>query len=351
MKMAVNIFRLLIGQIAVLALIALSCSVPVQEKSLDLKGPYLGQITPGAIPELFAPGVIATGFNERDLTISPDGNEIFYGLLTSRHITIMYTRLADGIWTDPEIAPFARNSSFFFLEPCFSPDGKTIYFLSTMPPAGKEPKPRWTYQNIWASDKHQDGSWGQPYNPDTVLNRLNSQFYPSLTKNGTIYFTRSDEKAGKSVILRARKNGTGFGEPELLPPVINGNRNIFNAFISPDESFLIGCVDNQNNTVNPGCVNYYLFFRDKNDNWSEGISFGPEINIKRSNAISSSVSPDGKYLFFSAQKTSEEMQTLSQSPKLGEMVKLLSSPQNGNNDIYWVSSSVIENLRNEKQTR
>ncbi len=32
-----------------------------------------------------------------------------------------------------EIAPFARQRQYYFLEPCFSTDGKTVYFLSTMP--------------------------------------------------------------------------------------------------------------------------------------------------------------------------------------------------------------------------
>jgi Tol biopolymer transport system component len=296
-------------------------------------------------PELFAPDIIATGFYERDITISPDGTEIFYGLITGRHVTILYTRLTNGKWTEPEIAPFARNTQFFFLEPCFSPDGRTVYFLSTKPPEGKELKPGWAYQNIWASDKKSDGTWGEIYNPDTALNKPNSQFYPSLTKTGTLYFTRSDEKTGKSEILRARKNTNRFDTPELLPPVVNGNGNIYNAFISPDESFLIGCVENKNNEINPDFSNYYIFFRDSNDKWSDGISFGPEINIKGSNAISASVSPDGKYLFFSARKTSERMQEISLRNTLGSMKEFLNSPQNGNYDIYWVSTGVIDALR------
>ena len=309
---------------------------------------YLGQKPPGMTPELFAPDIIATGYYERDITISPDGTEIFYGILTGRHVTILYTRLEDGKWLEPEIPQFACNSQYFFLEPCFSPDGKTVYFLSTKPPDGKEPKPGWAYQNIWASNKKSDGTWGEIYNPDTAFNRPNSQFYPSLTKTGTLYFTRSDEKTGKSEILRARKNGNGFELPELLPPVVNGNGNIYNAFISPDESFLIGCVENKKNEVNPGFSNYYIFFRDSNDNWSDGISFGPEINIKGSNAISASVSPDEKYLFFSARTTSERMKEISLKNTLGSIKEYLNNPQNGNYDIYWVSTGVIEALRPKK---
>jgi hypothetical protein len=324
-----------------------SCSNRQEKEDKNLGGQYLGQRTPGLTPELFAPGVIATGFNERDIAFSPDGNELFYGLLTSRHITIMHTKLADGKWTEPEIAPFARDLRFYFLEPCFSPDGKTVYFLSTKPPAGKEPRPRWTYQNIWAADRQADGTWGEAYNPDSVLNRPNSQFYPSFAKSGMMYFTRTDASTGVSQVLRARKEANGFGEPELLPPVVNGNGNIYNAFIASDESYLIACVDNKSNTENPGYGIYYIFFRDGGDRWSEGVPFGPEINMKGSNAISASVSPDGKFLFFSAQSTSEEMKILSENPSLGSMLELLGSPGNGNYDIYWVSAEVIENLKNQ----
>jgi hypothetical protein len=77
------------------------------------------------------------------------------------------------------------------------------------------------------------------------------------------------------------------------------------------------------------------------------VPFGPEINMKGSNAISASVSPDGKFLFFSAQSTSEEMKILSENPSLGSMLELLGSPGNGNYDIYWVSAEVIENLKNQ----
>lgn len=337
-------------KLLVLSLLFLFCFTVSgqQNRTTVLSNPYLGQKPPGMTPELFAPDIIATGYYERDITISPDGTEIFYGILTGRHVTILYTRLKDGKWLEPEIPRFACNSQYFFLEPCFSPDGKTVYFLSTKPPEGKQPKPGWAYQNIWASDKKSDETWGDIYNPDTAFNRPNSQFYPSLTKTGTIYFTRSDEKTGKSEILRARKNGNVYDTPELLPAAVNDNGNIFNAFISPDESFLIGCVDNKNNEINPGFSNYYIFFRDNNDNWSDGISFGPEINIKGSNAISASVSPDGKYLFFSARTTSERMKEISLINTLGSIKEYLNSPQNGNYDIYWVSTGVIDALRPKK---
>lgn len=111
-----------------------------QNITSSLSFPNIGQKPPGMTPELYAPELIATGFNERDITFSPDGKEFFYGLLTSKNITIMYSKLNEGKWTEPEVAPFARDGRFYFLEPCFSAGGKTLYLLSNRPPA-KKPVP------------------------------------------------------------------------------------------------------------------------------------------------------------------------------------------------------------------
>ena len=45
-----------------------------------LTGDYLGQSVPGDSAVLFAPGIISTGLANRDVAISPDGNEIYIGV-------------------------------------------------------------------------------------------------------------------------------------------------------------------------------------------------------------------------------------------------------------------------------
>ena len=49
-----------------------------------LTGEYLGQKPPGATAELFAPGIVGTGMYTRDVAITPDGTEIYYGLMLGR---------------------------------------------------------------------------------------------------------------------------------------------------------------------------------------------------------------------------------------------------------------------------
>ena len=70
-------FLILISAL-LLVLLLFGCSSP--EEAFPLTGPYLGQKPPGKTPEIFAPGIISTGFNERNLAFTPDGRELFYGL-------------------------------------------------------------------------------------------------------------------------------------------------------------------------------------------------------------------------------------------------------------------------------
>jgi hypothetical protein len=101
----------------------------------DRAGPYLGEKPPGLTPELFAPGLVSTGGFERDVAITPDGQEIFFGLAGSsyRYTTVVSTRLVDGRWTEAEVVPGLDDARYLHLEPALSADGKTLDFLSTRP--------------------------------------------------------------------------------------------------------------------------------------------------------------------------------------------------------------------------
>lgn len=332
-----------------LPLFALLISCNHHDEFPLLKGSYPVKEFPSGEPEIFGSGIICTGLTERDITISPDGTEIFFGLSTGRMVTIMYTRFNGKRWEEPVVAPFATDNRFFFFEPCFSPDGNSLFFLTTMPAGGKEIKPGWTYQNIFASDRTDDGGWSPPYEPQGSINEGALQFYPSLTSDRTLYFCRTDPATGKHSLFRAAQHEGVYNECVKLPPPVNtDSTNLYNVFVSPDESFMIACMTGLKPDFNPGKANYYLFIKNDDGSWSEPVPFGPEINIPGSNAMSSSVSPDGRYLFFAAQKTvnpDKESTPLS----LSQIVRISSSPQNGNYDIYWTDAGVIGKMIRDHQ--
>ena len=98
-----------------------------------LAGDYLGQTPPGALPELFAPGVVSTGLYERDVAMTPDGGEIYFGLMAGGEVMIVVSKRENGVWSPPEIAPFCDDAEILDLEPHITPDCKRFLFLSTRP--------------------------------------------------------------------------------------------------------------------------------------------------------------------------------------------------------------------------
>ncbi len=308
-------------------------------------GPYLGQKPPGAAPELFAPNLVCTGMSERDVAIAPDGREIYFSVMAGQVNTIMVTRLADGHWSEPVVAPFAADPRYFHFEPCLSADGKRMLFLSTRPTAGEEAKPGWAIQNIFAADRRDDGTWGEPCDLGAPVNTTAAEFFPSLTRDGTLYFTRGTPRGGRFVIVRSRLKDGRYQPPDTLPAAVNGKGVPYNAFVAPDESYLIACVDGRNDGAEPGRSQYFVFFRDAQDRWSEGVCLGKDVSPAGGNAGSACVSPDGKYLFFGSAKSRDAVSTPPALLTLRALREASGRAQNGNSDIYWMDTSFLERLR------
>jgi hypothetical protein len=334
---------------------SVSCAPPIDESDgaasempafPALAGEYLGQAPPGRQVELFAPGIVSRGMHTRDVAMTPDGREIYFGTIVGGLAVIMQTRLEDGQWTRPEVAPFAANPAFLDLEPAISPDGEHFYFLSTRPPAGTEPDPaefgRWVNQDIWVMDREGD-IWGEPYNLGPPINSDAPEFFPSVTRDGTIYFTREEGETRASYIWRARRteDGAGYAEPEKLGPRVNSTSAQYNAFIAPDESYLIVCTAGREDTR--GGSDYYVVFRDDEDNWSEPINLGDEINTP-GGEWSPYVSPDGRYFFFMSTRPTER-ESLPAQMSLDAMKEIHNRSPNADAAIYWIDASVIEELR------
>ena len=307
----------------------------------ELRGEFLGQAPPGSEPQLFAPGIVSNGMTNRDVAISPDGREIFFGLAFGNTVTILHSRLVGERWTEPEIAPFARDPEFAYFEPAFSSDGQTLYFLSNRAGAGQEQQSGWGTQNIFAVERQGDG-WGEPSALPAPITTDAYEYFPSVTRDGTLYFTRQ-ERGGQPAIFRSRWVAGEFQEPEKLGPEINCGTAQYNAFIAPDESYLIVCVQGHERNIGP--VDYYICFRDQNNQWSEAINLGEKINTQDARAISPSVSPDGRYFFFATNRTDEKVSFPDGTLTWDGLVALHKSPRNGSADIYWVDTAIFAELR------
>ncbi len=257
-----------------------------------LTGDYLGQTPPGPTPELFAPGIVTTGIYTRDVAMAPEGDHLFFGVLFGSIATIVEThRGPDGVWSQPEVAPFSRDSRFFSLEPHIAPDGGKLLFLTTrVENPGPEDLRSWTNQDIWVVDREGEG-WGEPYPLGAGVNSTSSQY---------------------------------------------------NAFIAPDESYLILCTGERDDTR--GGADYYVTFRSPDDRWSGPINMGEVVNTPRAAEFSPYVSPDGRYFFFMSTRPMDP-EKLPDTLTWEYLKGFREMPETGNPGIYWMDASFIQELR------
>lgn len=311
-----------------------------QEKLLKLSGPYLGQKVPSMNPEVFAPGIISTGLYTRDITMSKDGKEIYFCISDASVTAIFVTKLVNGYWTEPVIAPFS-GKGFLDFEPHITPDGNKFFFLSNRPPKGKEAKSGWYYQKIWVMHRLENG-WSEPELVEEPVSSEDNEFFPSSTNEGTLYFTRSN-KEGKAMIYRSYLENNKYKKPEIVNISIKENGILFNAFVAPNEDYLVICALNIDSTNID--QDYYISFKKSTGGWSRLLKFGPEINSPGDNANSAYVSPDGKYLFFSSSRKNPALPKIQSGSSVKEIIETKSVTGYGTSAIYWVDSKIIEKLR------
>jgi len=185
-------------------------------------------------------------------------------------------------------------------------------------------------------------AWSEPYNLGPPVNSDAPEFFPSVTTDGTIYFTREGE-GRLSVTMRSRLVDGVYTEPEDLGPEVNCGSNRFNVFVAPDESFAIVPAVGREDSL--GGADYYVVFRSVDDTWSEPINMGPAINQPQGAEWSASLSPDGKYLFFMSSRAYGETDIPLTSKSITDLLGLSTQPGWGSSDIWWVSAEIIESLR------
>lgn len=94
-----------------------------------------------------------------------------------------------------------------------------------------------------------------------------------------------------------------------------------------------------------GGNNYYIVFRIKDDQWSDPINMGEQINTASGFEWLAYVFPDGKYLFFMSVREDEKELFETSTLILEKIYARQNSHNNGNPNIYWMSDGIIEKLK------
>lgn len=293
--------------------------------------PYASQ-TPVIQPTVFGPGVISTGAFDSHPAFTPDGATIYFLRSTPNfnHWTILSAQYRKGRWNTPAVVPFSGQYSD--ADPFITPDGAHLYFISNRTGAGKTS----TDLDIWTVDKTNTG-WTEPRNLGSPINSAGNEWYPTIAANGTIYFG-SDRQGGKgrTDIYRSRFVNGKYAEPENLGDAINTQFNEFEALISPDESFLILMAGGRSDSK--GGFDLYISY-NRNGVWTKPVNLGDKINSS-GNEYSPTISPDGKYFFWTSTRTSTDA-AFEKQLNYHELMAKLENAGNGLGDIYYIDLSVL----------
>jgi Tol biopolymer transport system component len=234
---------------------------------------------------VFAEGVVSTPYSEWATSFTPDGKTVYFSQ-GGIYWTILSSTLTDGKWAQPIVAPFSGRWND--TDPFVSPDGKRMFFVSNRPLEGTPQMTANKDIHIWYVDLLPDGQWSAPQHADSPVNITGSNCYaPSVSNTGTLYFcARNREGHSGMASYAATWLGTHFDKPRLL--TLNGDAEIQDPFIAPDESYLVFV------SGNDICISFH-----QNGSWSAVQKLGPEVNNGDGNS-SPYISRDGNMLYYSS---------------------------------------------------
>jgi Tol biopolymer transport system component len=244
---------------------------------------------------------------------SADGREFLFCARHRGRWAIFGTREVDGRWLRPEPLPF--TSGFTDRDFTMAPDGESIWFGSDRPrePGGA----RLPRLDIMFSERSDDGRWMEPQNVGPVVNSDHGENYPSVAANGHLYFfSCREEGMGGCDLYLARFVDGRYEPPVNLGNAINSGQNDWDAFIAPDESYIIFSSQDRPDTL--GTQDLYISYRQKDGAWAPAKNMGPRVN-SADDEICPSVSVDGRYFFFTSRRR-------------------------GKADIYWMTAEIIDDL-------
>jgi len=283
-------------------------------------------------PSMFAAGIISTGDMELNAAFTPDGRTVYFTKRTPKYQlwTILVSTLRGDRWSTPRVVEFSGQYGDF--DPFVSPDGSQLFFSSNRPAPGKTKSDF----DIWMVKKNGAG-WTTATRLGPDVNTETQEYYPSVSKTGTLYFSSNREGGkGSGDIYRSRLVNGAYSKPENLGDVINAKSFEGDPYIAPDESFLIFTSYNRPDGLGDGDL--YISF-NQNGHWTPAKNLGAPIN---SSALDfcPNMSPDGKNFFFTSERGFAD-KPLTKPLTYEQFLKQIHSYKNGLGDIYYIDARIV----------
>ena len=194
---------------------------------------------------------------------------------------IFLSRCTPKGWSAPTPPVFAGDG--VEADPFFTPDGGSLYFISTRSLEGKKRKDL----DIWRVDRGADGVWGAPVHLPEPVNSAGSEWFPRPGPDGWLYFgSNRPGGLGGNDIWRARIDA-GHWMVENLGAAVNTAGDDYEPLPSADGSRLIVMADGG-----------LYETRKTGAGWSPRVKLPADVNVNGTE-IGAVFSPSGRSLLFS----------------------------------------------------
>jgi len=186
----------------------------------------------GTFSEPIAVKELNTPFHDGPLTISSDGNTIYFsrdGLSEGQYEINKNSKTKlgqqglykatkiDGKWSQIEALPI-NSKSYSVTCPSLSKDGKTLFFASNMPGGFGE-------SDIWKVSVS-NNEYGKPENLGAAINTSEKENFPFITEDNVLYFASNGKQGfGSFDIFKINLNANE--EPQNIGKPVNGEKDDF----------------------------------------------------------------------------------------------------------------------------
>jgi hypothetical protein len=281
---------------------------------------YFGEPAPGSVPAIFRAGAVSSDGIEIALAVHPGGNEMYLTRIVSGRVTLLVSTRAADSWTAPELAPF--SSSCDDAGAFVTGDGEALYFTSKRPGVG-DTGPRNIY-HIWTVTRR-DGAWQEPAEVAFPLESAIGEASPSLTLDGTLYYSAEYPSLGGYGVYRSRIEDGARQLPELALVLSNAGGIVdVEPFVASDASYILFYSAGRPDNLAPSGMlgDLYASFRTSDGAWTEPRNLGTTVNTAMEES-SPTVTADGQFLFFGSNRAA----------------------RNHLPDIYWVGTDFLTALK------
>ena len=188
-----------------------------------------------------------------------------------------------------------------------APDGAYLVFVSNRPPTpGGKPLDGFyngqvqvaTGGNIWRVDRTATG-WGEPQRLPDVVNGNNSIYSPSVVGDGSIYFMQPTGSGTRFHLFRAQRAQGTYAQPVAVPIATDTASGDFDPAVARDESFMVF----SSSRMRDKGTSLFIAFR-QNGAWGAPMYMGDVVSEPGGNNIEARLSPDNRTLYFSSRRVS-----------------------------------------------